>query len=81
MQPHFQTSLDSKTSYDNFQEQQKTVEEGPDSQYAPSHQVPQNYQTPAQTVSTLDTQRVSKLQIPTNPRIATNLASSSSKNQ
>ncbi|XP_043814526.1 SAC3 family protein A isoform X2 [Manihot esculenta] len=79
MQPHFQTSLDSKTSYDNFQEQQKTVEEGPDSQYAPSHQVPQNYQTPAQTVSTLDTQRVSKLQIPTNPRIATNLASSSSK--
>ncbi|KAJ9175615.1 hypothetical protein P3X46_014156 [Hevea brasiliensis] len=78
MQPHFQTSLDSITSYDNFQEQQKIVQEGPNSQYAPAHHVLQN-QTLAQTVASLDTQRVSKLQIPTNPRIASNLALGLSK--
>ncbi|KAF2318642.1 hypothetical protein GH714_009510 [Hevea brasiliensis] len=79
MQPHFQKSLDSKTSYDNFEEQQKTVRQGPNSQYAPAHQVPQNYQPPAQTVPSLDTRRISKLQIPTNPRIASNLALGLSK--
>ncbi|EEF37328.1 leukocyte receptor cluster (lrc) member, putative [Ricinus communis] len=78
MQPHFQKSLDSKT-YDNFQEQQKTVLQGPNSQYPAAHQVPQNYQPPVQTLPSLDTRRVSKLQIPTNPRIASNLALGLSK--
>ncbi|KAG8645159.1 SAC3 family protein A isoform X2 [Manihot esculenta] len=79
MQPHFQKSLDSKTSYANFEEQQKTVHQGPNSQYAPAHQVLQNYQTPVQTVPSPDTRRFSKLQIPTNPRIASNLALGLSK--
>lgn len=36
-------------------------------------QVPQTYQSPSQTAPSLDTRRVNKLQIPTNPRIASNL--------
>uniref|UniRef100_A0A2P2JYW0 Leukocyte receptor cluster member 8 homolog n=1 Tax=Rhizophora mucronata TaxID=61149 RepID=A0A2P2JYW0_RHIMU len=73
MQSNLQKSLDLKTSYDNFQEQQKIAPQGPNSQCPTAHQVPQSYQPPLQTVPLLDTRRVSKLQIPTNPRIASNL--------
>ncbi|XVE69024.1 hypothetical protein DITRI_Ditri09bG0116400 [Diplodiscus trichospermus] len=74
VQPHFQKPLDSKPSYDNFQEQQKSVfPQGPNLQYPAAQQAPQNYQAPLQTVQSLDTRRVSKLQIQTNPRIASNL--------
>ncbi|WCJ19445.1 SAC3/GANP/Nin1/mts3/eIF-3 p25 family [Euphorbia peplus] len=73
MQPQFQNPLDSKISYDHFQEQQKPIPQGPNSQYPAGHQVPQNYQIPVQTVPSLDTRRANKLQIPTNPRIASNL--------
>ncbi|XP_012073414.1 SAC3 family protein A isoform X2 [Jatropha curcas] len=44
-----------------------------------NNHVPQSYQSPVQTVPSLDTRRVSKLQIPTNPRIASNLALGLSK--
>lgn len=50
--------------------------QGPNLQYPAVHQVaqtPQTYQPPSQNVESLDTRRVSKLQIPTNPRIASNL--------
>ncbi|XP_062154759.1 SAC3 family protein A isoform X2 [Alnus glutinosa] len=74
MQPQSQKSLDPKTSYDSFQDQQQTAySQGPNVQYPATHQVPQSYQSPVQTVPSLDTRRVSKLQIPTNPRIASNL--------
>ncbi|XP_022745521.1 SAC3 family protein A-like isoform X2 [Durio zibethinus] len=74
VQPHFQKPSDSKSSYDNFHEQQKTAcPQGPDLQYPVAQQAPQNYQPPLQTVQSLDTRRVSKLQIQTNPRIASNL--------
>ncbi|XVF23755.1 hypothetical protein REPUB_Repub13aG0066300 [Reevesia pubescens] len=83
VQPHFQKPLDSKPSCDNFQEQQKTASpqvsnlQYPAAQQTPQNyqQAPQNYQPPLQTVQALDTRRVSKLQIQTNPRIASNLPS------
>ncbi|KAK9283539.1 hypothetical protein L1049_011786 [Liquidambar formosana] len=71
----FQKPLDSNPSYNSFQDQQKTAyPQGPNLQYPPAHQVPQSYQSPLQTVPSLDTRGVGKLQIPTNPRIASNLA-------
>ncbi|XWS66091.1 hypothetical protein CRYUN_Cryun05aG0170600 [Craigia yunnanensis] len=74
VQPHFQKPLDSKSSYDTFQEQQKTAcPQVPNLQYPAAQQAPQNYQPPLQTVPSLDARRVSKLQIQTNPRIASNL--------
>ncbi|KAH8497186.1 hypothetical protein H0E87_019764 [Populus deltoides] len=89
-QPHFQYSLDSKASYDNFQEQQQTAHQGPNSQFpaahqvtqsyqsplpnAPSLEVTQSYQSPLPNAPSLDTRRVNMMQIPTNPRIASNLA-------
>lgn len=72
MQPQSQKPLDSKT-YDGFQDQQKAVySQGPNAHYHATQQVPPSYQPP-QTIPSLDTRRVSKLQIPTNPRIASNL--------
>ncbi|KAL5569181.1 hypothetical protein UlMin_025756 [Ulmus minor] len=50
--------------------------QGPSIQYPAPNQVPpapQTYQQSSQSVQSLDTQRVGKLQIPTNPRIASNL--------
>ncbi|TYI62510.1 hypothetical protein E1A91_D10G248700v1 [Gossypium mustelinum] len=74
VQPHFVKPLESKSSYGNFQEQQKTAcPQLPNLQYPVAQQAPQNYQPPTQTVQSLETQRVSKLQIQTNPRIASNL--------
>ncbi|XP_039067370.1 SAC3 family protein A-like [Hibiscus syriacus] len=71
VQPHFVKSLDSKSSYSNFQEQQKTAcPQPPNLQYPLAQSAPQNYQPPAQIVQSSETQRVSKLQIQTNPRIA-----------
>nr|POE45790.1 sac3 family protein a [Quercus suber] len=86
MQPQSQKPLDPKTSYDSFLDQQKAAySQGHNLQYPATHQVPQSYQSPAnqqvpqsyqspaQIVPSSDTRRVSKLQIPTNPRIASNL--------
>lgn len=47
--------------------------QAPTSQYPSAPQVGQSYQLPAQNAPALDTRRVGKLQIPTNPRIASNL--------
>ncbi|KAA8534293.1 hypothetical protein F0562_031810 [Nyssa sinensis] len=78
-QPQFQKHMDSNPTYEGFQDQQKTAcPQGSNIQYPAAHQVPQSYQsslpTVPQTVTPLDSRRVSKLQIPTNPRIASNLA-------
>uniref|UniRef100_A0A5B7APU7 PCI domain-containing protein n=1 Tax=Davidia involucrata TaxID=16924 RepID=A0A5B7APU7_DAVIN len=78
-QPQFQKHLDSNPTYEGFQDQQKPAcPPGPNIQYPAAHQVPQSYQsslsTVPQTVPPLDSRRVSKLQIATNPRIASNLA-------
>ncbi|KAK8479588.1 hypothetical protein V6N11_070556 [Hibiscus sabdariffa] len=74
VQPHFVKPLDSKSPYSNFQEQQKTAcPQLPNLQHPVSQPAPQNYQPPAQTVQSSELQRVGKLQIQTNPRIASNL--------
>lgn len=76
---HVQTPLETSATYESFQTQQKSTHpQGHNSVYTAYHQVPQSYQSSLQTVSQtapqLDTRRVSnKLQIPTNPRIASNL--------
>lgn len=77
--PQYQTPLDSNPTYQSFQDQHKSSSsQGPNVQYPASHQVPQSYpssfQTVPQNVPPLDSRRVSQLQIPTNPRIASNLA-------
>ncbi|KAF7811400.1 SAC3 family protein A isoform X1 [Senna tora] len=71
IQPNYQNPLDLKSSYDKFQDQQKTVSsQGTDLQFPSPQQVAP---APIQTAPSLDTRRVGKLQIPTNPRIASNL--------
>ncbi|KAL9249757.1 SAC3 family protein A-like protein [Drosera capensis] len=73
-QPTLQQPLDTKPLYPNAPEPQKSpLPQGLSSPYAAIHQRPQTYQPPLQPPP-FDTQRVSKLQIPTNPRIASNLA-------
>lgn len=79
IQPNYQSPLDLKYSYDKFQDQQKTTSsQGTNSHLPPPPPPPlpipqQVNQTPLQSAPSLDTKRVSKLQIPTNPRIASNL--------
>ncbi|KAI4351370.1 hypothetical protein L6164_005742 [Bauhinia variegata] len=71
IQPNYQNPLDLPCSYDRFQDQQKTLpSHGPNLQYPPAHQVTP---PPLQSTPSLDMRRVSKMQIPTNPRIASNL--------
>ncbi|XP_054787830.1 SAC3 family protein A isoform X3 [Prosopis cineraria] len=71
IQPNYQTPLDLKSSYDKFQDPQKTASsQGTDLQFPSPQQVSS---TPIQAAPSMDTRRVSKLQIPTNPRIASNL--------
>ncbi|OMO69467.1 SAC3/GANP/Nin1/mts3/eIF-3 p25 [Corchorus capsularis] len=74
VQPHNQKPLESQPSYDNFQEQQKApCPQDLNLQYPAVQQAPPSYQPPLQAVQSLDTRRVSKVQIQTNPRIASNL--------
>lgn len=62
-----------------FEDQQMTRHsQGPFLQASSATQVLENFQAPAQT-TVLDTHRVSKMQIPTNPRIASSLALGMSK--
>lgn len=76
IQAQFQKPLDQKT-YDSFQDQQKIAcSQASSIQYPASQQVPyvsHTYQTPSQAVPSVDTRRVNKLQIPTNPRITSNM--------
>ncbi|XP_065046427.1 SAC3 family protein A-like isoform X1 [Musa acuminata AAA Group] len=53
----------------------------PNLQHAASNQVPENFQPPLQTVPLTETRQVSKMQIPTNPRIAPNVGVSMLKTQ
>lgn len=78
IQPNYQSPLDLKSSYDNFQDQQKTVSsQGTNLYLPPPPPLPpppqQVVSTPIQSAPSLDAKRVSKMQIPTNPRIASNL--------
>ncbi|KAL6977278.1 hypothetical protein U1Q18_026075 [Sarracenia purpurea var. burkii] len=77
--PQFQKPLDSNPTYQSFQDQQQSTRpQGSSAQYPSTYQVHQSHppslQTVPQIVPPLDSRRVSKLQIPTNPRIASNLA-------
>ncbi|CAH9065434.1 unnamed protein product [Cuscuta europaea] len=86
MQAHVPTLPVSAPTYESFQNKQAfTSAQGPSAQYHTSNQTtPSNpnhqstlqtfQQTVPQTISPEDAHRVSKLQIPTNPRIASNLA-------
>lgn len=73
---HFQQTMGSAPpSYANMEEQQKTTHvHGSHVQFPSSSQVPQNFRPALNPLPTLEALRVSKIQIPTNPRIATNLA-------
>ncbi|KAK3034449.1 hypothetical protein RJ639_034686 [Escallonia herrerae] len=77
-QSHFQTPIDPKPTYGSFQAQQSSEPpQVPNAQYTATHQVPQMYHTSLptapQSLTPLDTHRLSKMQIPANPRIASNL--------
>ncbi|KAK3018511.1 hypothetical protein RJ639_003684 [Escallonia herrerae] len=77
-QSHFQKPIDPKPTYGSFQPQQSSEPpQVPNAQYTATHQVPQMYHTSFPTVpqslTPLDTHRVSNMQIPANPRIASNL--------
>ncbi|RYR36833.1 hypothetical protein HN51_029712 [Arachis hypogaea] len=81
--PNYQSPLDLNNSYDKFQDQPMTASSQganlhlppppPPPSYPPPATAQQVNQMPMQTAPSLDTKRVSKLQIPTNPRIASNL--------
>ncbi|KAK7343261.1 hypothetical protein VNO77_11874 [Canavalia gladiata] len=77
IQPNYQSPLDLKSSYDKFQDQQKTVPSQGTNLYFPPPPPPPPSQPvnliPIQSAPSSDAKRVSKLQIPTNPRIASNL--------
>ncbi|KAJ9545533.1 hypothetical protein OSB04_025240 [Centaurea solstitialis] len=81
VQTNFQKPLDSNPVPGSFQDQrQPEVPQRPIVQYSASHQVAQGYQSSAQTAIPFDSGRVSKVQIPTNPRISSNLPVSLPKN-
>ncbi|XP_024969389.1 SAC3 family protein A-like isoform X1 [Cynara cardunculus var. scolymus] len=80
-QSNFQKPLDSNPIPGSFQDQRKPeVPQRPIVQYSASHQVAQTYQSSPQTAIPFDSGRVSKMQIPTNPRISSNLPVSLPKN-
>ncbi|CAO2826183.1 unnamed protein product [Amaranthus hypochondriacus] len=72
-QSNFQKPLDTNLSYPSVHDHQQTlVPQAPNSQYTEVQQTPPQ---PLQPLTPVDTLRVSKFQIPTNPRIASNLSS------
>ncbi|XP_057789186.1 SAC3 family protein A isoform X2 [Salvia miltiorrhiza] len=88
LQPHAQKPPEVISAYENFQNQQNStysqVSTSPyPASYPASYQVSQSHQTSFQTLppppEPLDSRKTSKLQIPTNPRIAPNLSMSVSK--
>ncbi|CAK8574365.1 unnamed protein product [Lathyrus sativus] len=85
IQPNYQSHLDLNSSYDKFQDQQKTVTSQGTNLYFPLPPPPplpqQVNPAPLQSAPSLDTKQVSKFQIPTNPRIASNLAFEQSKTE
>ncbi|KAI5401951.1 hypothetical protein KIW84_066424 [Lathyrus oleraceus] len=85
IQPNYQSHLDLNSSYDKFQDQQKTISSQGTNLYFPLPPPPPPPQqvnpAPLQCAPSLDTKQVSKFQIPTNPRIASNLAFEQSKTE
>lgn len=82
VRPHvdYQNRTDTNPSYNSFQDSQKTTSShGTNSQYMFVQKVPPSYQPPQQTVPSADPHAVSNIQIPTNPRIASNLPFTSPK--
>lgn len=77
-QPYPQNHTDIRPSYGNgYQDQPSTMHQVPHVYQSPlqtAHHVPQNYQPSLQTGSSLGVRRTTNLQIPTNPRIASNVA-------
>lgn len=77
-QPYPQNHTDIRPSYGNgYQDQPGTMHQVPHVYQSPlqtAHHVPQNYQPSLQTGSSLGVRRTTNLQIPTNPRIASNVA-------
>ncbi|PIA56322.1 hypothetical protein AQUCO_00700568v1 [Aquilegia coerulea] len=59
--------------YENSQDLQKSASPQRSNSQYPLHQISQSYHSPIQTVSSFDARRVNKVQIPTNPRIASSL--------
>ncbi|PIN03480.1 Leucine permease transcriptional regulator [Handroanthus impetiginosus] len=78
VQSHVQKPQEVNPVYESFQNQQNsTVSQGSNAPYPASYQISQSLQSSFQTVSqlpeTLDSRKAGKLQIHTNPRIASNL--------
>ncbi|KAL4189791.1 hypothetical protein AMTRI_Chr08g208920 [Amborella trichopoda] len=72
---YFQKPFNSDLHYDSSKDLPTSVcPQGPNSQFPTTHQVSQSFHLPLQSVSALDTRRTNKMQIPTNPRIPSNLA-------
>ncbi|VVB02694.1 unnamed protein product [Arabis nemorensis] len=79
-QNHYQSPLETKPLYETpFQGHQRATYPQELNSQSSIHQAPLGYRQPTQTTPSVDTQRVSKLQIPTNPRIASNLPSGFTK--
>ncbi|XP_010509029.1 PREDICTED: SAC3 family protein A-like [Camelina sativa] len=79
-QNHYQSPLEMKPLYETpFQGHQRATYPQELNSQSSFHQPPLGYRQPTQTTPSVDTQRVSKVQIPTNPRIASNLPSGFTK--
>ncbi|KAG2309329.1 hypothetical protein Bca52824_029077 [Brassica carinata] len=79
-QNHYQSPLETKPSYEiPIQGHQRATYPQELKSQSSFHQTPLTYRQPTQTTPSVDTQRVSKIQIPTNPRIASNLPSGYTK--
>lgn len=72
-QLEFQNHVDTNHSYNSLAQQMNSSVQGPHLQYPSAPQVPQSHPAPLQTVPPADTRSVSNMQIPANPRIASNL--------
>lgn len=79
-QNHYQSPQETKPLYETpFQGHQRATYPQELNSQSSIHQAPLGYRQPTQTTPSVDTQRVSKVQIPTNPRIASNLPSGFTK--
>ncbi|GFQ06436.1 leukocyte receptor cluster member 8 homolog [Phtheirospermum japonicum] len=85
VQPHAQKPPEVIPAHENFQNQQNsTFSQGSTAPYPASYQVSQSlqsFQTVMQPSEPLDSHKASKLQIPTNPRIASNVPLSLLRNE
>ncbi|KAJ0971186.1 hypothetical protein J5N97_019145 [Dioscorea zingiberensis] len=71
---YLQKPLETNPVSDNSEDQQKNiVTQGSNLQLSSTNKVSEKFQPPLQTVAMMDTHRVAKIQIPTNPRITSSL--------